>query len=168
LQEAKTPEDEGTFAIKILREVNFSLSIALNYLFFLTFLGRPPRGELKLANVADRARARRDSPSQWAYWGITGYLFQAIFGASITSVAVLEIIWRISGNAGSVVYVANGIIQGVLSVAFLGKIFLNTYLSPLSPRWRTARDYLPVILALFTRLGIVLASEFCSMSCGCP
>jgi hypothetical protein len=85
-------------------------------------------------------------------------------GTSITSVAVLEIIWRISGNAGSVVYMANGIIQGVLSVAFLGKTFLNIYLSPLTPRWRTARDYLPIILALFARLGIILASEFCSTS----
>ena len=162
LQEAKTLDDKNTFAIKILREVNFSLSIALNYFFFLIFLGRPPRGEVKLVNVADRARARRDSPSRWAYWGLPGYVLQALLGATVVSVAILEMIWRVSGNAGGTIYMANGIVQGVLSVAFLGKTFLNTYLSPLSPRWKTARDYLPVIFALSTRLAIVLASEFCS------
>lgn len=164
MQEAKARPNggaSGTFAITVLREVNFSLSTALNYFYFLLFLGRPPRGELTLANPADRARARRESPSRWAYWGIFGYLTLVVLGASIVSAVVLEMIWRISSNPGGTIYVASGIIQGVLCLAFLGKVLLNTYLSPLSPRWKTMRDYLPIILALSARLGIVLASEFC-------
>jgi hypothetical protein len=143
----------------VLREVCFAISISLNYLFFLLYLGRPPRGEFALN---DRARARQQSPSAWAYWGIFGYIAQGILFAGTISVAVLEVIWRVSARPRSRVYMADGIIQGILAAAFLGKTFLNAYLSPLRPKWKTFRNYLPVILALSLRLGIVLASEFCS------
>lgn len=159
---ASNPANSGPFALVVLREISLSLSISLNYLFFLIYLGRPPRGEVKLVNPADRARARRESPSRWSYWGIFGYMAQGALGAAIVAVAVLEVIWRVTEKAKGNIYMADGIIQGVLSISFLGKVLLNTYLSPLVPRWKTARDYSPVISALAIRLGIILASEFCS------
>jgi hypothetical protein len=162
LQNAKGVDDPSLRGIVILREVSISTSVAFNYLFFFFFVDRPPRGEVKLAPRSERERVSRESPSRWAYWGTTGYLIQAFIAAQIAALCVLEMFWRITKKPGGKVYLADGIVEGVLSVAFLGKIFLNCYLSPLMPRWKTARDYSPVILALLTRLAIVLASEFCS------
>lgn len=164
LQNAKGVDDPSLTSIINLREVSFSLSIAFNYLFFLFFVDRPPRGEVNLAPPSERDRVSRESPARWAYWGTTGYVIQASLAAQIVAVAVLEMFWRITRRAGGKVYLASGIVEGVLSVAFLGKVFLNCYSSPLMPRWKTARDYSPVIIALVTRLAIVLASEFCSKS----
>lgn len=159
------PANSGPFALVVLREISFALSISLNYLFFLVYLGRPPRGELKLFAIPDRARARRESPSRWPYWGLFGFLAQGVLGSSILAVAILEVIWRITGKAkGNKSYVADGILQVILSLSFLVKIVLNTYLSPLIPRWKTLRDYSPLIFALSTRLGIALAGEFSSKS----
>jgi hypothetical protein len=82
-------------------------------------------------------------------------------GSSILVVAILEVIWRVTGKAKhNKIYVADGILQGILSIIFLGKIVLNTYLSPLIPRWKTLRDYSPLIFALSTLLGIALTNEF--------
>ncbi|PVG04628.1 hypothetical protein CPB86DRAFT_720926 [Serendipita vermifera] len=159
LQVVNPAPDSGSTAIVVLREVCLAISISLNYLFFLLYLGRPPRGEFALN---DRARARQQSPSAWAYWGIFGYITQAILFGGTIAVAVLEVIWRVSSRPPSGVYMADGILQGILAAAFLGKTFLNAYLSPLRPKWKTFRNYLPIILALSLRLGIVLASEFCT------
>ena len=149
------------FPLIVLREVNLALSISLNYFFFFVYLGRPPRGEARLVEFSPLSSSRRISPSRWSYWGVTGYILQAILAAGIIAVAVLGIIWRLGGKATGSIYKADYLLQAVLALAFLGKICLNVFLSPLTPRWKTARDYLPVITALSSRLGIVLASEFC-------
>lgn len=162
LQNAKGIEDPDLTSIINLREISISLSIALNYLFFLFFVDRPPRGEVNLAPRSERDRVSQESPSRWAYWGVPGYTIQAILAAQIVAITVLEMFWRITKSAGGRIYLADGIVEGVLCVAFLGKLFLNTYLSPLMPRWKTARDYSPVIIALLTRLAILLTSAFCS------
>lgn len=165
---AKQPDttsivNSGPFAIVVLREISYSLSISLNYLFFLVYLGRPPRGEVQLVGPAERARARRESPARWAYWGVVGYLAQGVLAAAIVAVAVLGVIWRVTANPKGVIYMTNGVIEGVLSISFLGKVLLNAWLSPLTPQWKTIRNYSPLIFALATRLGIILTSEFCSM-----
>ncbi|CAG7847717.1 SubName: Full=Uncharacterized protein {ECO:0000313/EMBL:CCA67875.1} [Serendipita indica DSM 11827] len=170
LQEAKSsppPQSDDTstprqFPLVVLREVNLALSISLNYFFFFVYLGRPPRGEARLVEFSPLSPSKRMSPSRWAYWGVTGYLLQAILAASIIAVAVLGIIWRIGGRAAGLVYKADHLLEAILALAFLGKVCLNVFLSPLTPRWKTARNYLPVIYALSTRLGIVITSEFCA------
>ncbi|KAG8836535.1 hypothetical protein FRC18_011212 [Serendipita sp. 400] len=168
LQEAKVPRlnsmstsSPGQFPLIVVREVNFSLSISLNYLFFFVYLGRPPRREISLVPTGEQIRARRDSPARWSYWGVSGYLLQATLGAGIVGVAVLSIIWRVNGTASGGIYRADSLLQGILSLVFLGKILLNTYLSPLTPRWKTVRDYAPVVVSLFLRFGIVITNEFC-------
>ncbi|KAG8788890.1 hypothetical protein FRC19_000179 [Serendipita sp. 401] len=169
LQEAKVPRSNsistsnpGQFPLIVVREVNFSLSISLNYLFFFVYLGRPPRREISLVPTGEQIRARRDSPARWSYWGVSGYLLQATLGAGIVGVAVLSIIWRVNGTASGGIYRADSLLQGILSLVFLGKILLNTYLSPLTPRWKTVRDYAPVVVSLFLRFGIVITNEFCA------
>jgi hypothetical protein len=94
-----------------------------------------------------------------------GLLAQGVLGSSILAVAVLEVIWRITGKTkDNKIYVADGILQGILCLSFLGKIVLNTYLSPLIPRWKTLRDYSPLIFALSIRLGIAITNEFSGKS----
>lgn len=141
-----------------------SISTALGFFFFLLYLGRPPRGEVALVPLDERARARRRSPSSWGHWGLTGYAIEIFIGANIVAITVLQIIWRVTGNMRGPIYMADGVIQGVVTLSFFAKVVLNSYFSPLKPIWNTLRDYSPVIVALCLRLSVVIANEFCCKS----
>lgn len=82
------------------------------------------------------------------------------------AVGVSQSIWRLAFAFGLVrftsVYRADAILQIIMSGLFILKLAGNTYLSPLTPRWRTARDYIPVATAMSIGLGIAVGNLMCS------
>ena len=79
------------------------------------------------------------------------------------AITVLQAIWRIAPHLRrfGTVYNIEATLQIVVSSLYILKLFANAYLSPLMPRWKTVRDYSPVILALLISLGLGIGNILC-------
>lgn len=133
----------------------------------------PPRGEISVLPTPGRSRTSPIMDDEfhsgsWGRWGITGVLAKYALLMGTIAVGVTQAIWRLGFSFGLLrftgVYRADAILQLVMSALFLLKLGGNSYISPLMPRWRTVRDYLPVATAISFGLGIAIGNLLCSMS----
>ena len=122
--------------------------------FYLIYLGRPPYGELDIIPRNKRREAQKNSPAAWGTSGYLGSFAYMLLAGAIFAVAILQVMWRLFLNPGNRVYRAGGILEVFLSVAFLVKLWLNVQSSPLTPRWKTFRNYAPVTVSIFINLSI--------------
>ena len=159
----------------ILRELGFALSFGFRFFFFWVFVSEPPRGELPFLPLPDDRRANfisLDSESNlhsgsWKRWSYLGFVLKWGLLLMTIAVPVLQGLWRLvdSLNKFGPVYYTEGGIEIVLSAVFILKLLANTFMSPLTPRWKTLRDYLPPILALGIGMGVGIGNILCRTYC---
>jgi len=126
------------------------------YLFYLSYLGRPPYGELDKVPQSKRPEARKNSPAAWGASGFLGSFAYVILAGAIFTVAILQVMWRLFASPPNGVYRADGVMEILLSVAFLVKLWLNVRWSRMTPRWKTFRNYAPVTISLLINLTIAI------------
>jgi hypothetical protein len=158
------------FPLRIARELGYAVSFGMRFFFFWRFVSMAPRGEIPVLPTPGRNGSSWDDEfhsGSWGRWGITGILARYILLLGTISIAVTQAIWRLGFAFGLVrfagVFRADAIIQIIMSGLFLLKLAGNTYISPLTPRWRTVRDYLPVATAISIGLGIAIGNLVCGM-----
>lgn len=133
------------------------IASVFTYFFYLTYLGRPPYGELDNVPQERRREARNNSPVAWGASGFLGSFAYVVLAGAIFAVAILQVMWRLFFvNPANGLYRADGIVQIVLSLAFFVKLWLNVWLSPLTPRWKTFRNYAPVTVSISISLTIAI------------
>jgi hypothetical protein len=149
-----TPETlSGYF---IAQEVFLVIAHVLTYFFYLIYLGRPPHGELDMVPRNKRRKARKNSPAAWGASGFLGSFAYILLVGTIFTVAILQVMWRLFFNPANGVYRAGGVMEVLLSVAFLVKLWLNVRSSPLTPGWKTFRNYAPVTISILINLVIAI------------
>ena len=161
-------------ALTVLRELSFAASIGLRFLFFWIFVSEPPRGELPPLPIPDERPLNfitLDSDAflhsaHWSRWSIPGFLLKWSLLAMTIAITVLQAIWRIAPHLRRYgpVYNIDGTLQIVVSSLYILKLLANTYLSPLTPRWKTLRDYSPMFLSLAISMGLGIGNILCCKS----
>jgi hypothetical protein len=127
------------------REVAYSLSASLRFIFFWIFVAEPPRPERNTAS----ARAGVHS-GNWNAWGFIGISLQwATFCLAVT-IFVLQVVWRLDNepNTFTNVYVAEATIEVILSAVFALKLLLNCGHCTIVPKWMCALDYSGFVISL--------------------
>ena len=140
----------------VAQEVFLVIALVFTLFFYLTYLGRPPYGELDIVPPNKRREARRNSPAAWEASGFLGSFTYVLLAGAIFAVAILQVMWRLVVNPANGVYRAAGIMEVLLSVTFLVKLLLNVRVSPLTPGWKTFRNYAPVTISIFINLTIAI------------
>lgn len=158
----------------ILREISHAISFVMRYFFFWAFVQEPPRGELPFVPMQNDRRPNFISLSSesvvhsgdWARLKLLGIFLKWALLLLAVAVLVLQILWRLVNafkNYGPI-YITEAGIEIGLSAAFMLKLVVNTFLSPLAPRWHTLRDYSPVILALLIGMSVAIGNLWCCES----
>ena len=144
----------------------------MRFFFFWRFVAMPPRGEIAI--LPTPGRSNRSSyvmdeefhSGSWGRWGITGVVAKYTLLMGTIAIGVTQSIWRLGFAFGLIrftsVYRADAVLQIIMSGLFILKLAGNSYLSPLTPRWRTIRDYIPVATAISIGLGIAIGNLMCS------
>lgn len=155
----------------VARELSLAASIGIRFLFFWQFVSEPPRGELSPLPIPDDRRPNfitLDSEStihggSWAKWGFLGFLLKWSLLLLSVAIPILEAIWRLAAafTRFGPVYNVEATLQITVSALFVLKLLANTWLTPLTPRWRTIRDYSPIFLALLISLGLGIGNILC-------
>ena len=138
------------------QEVFLVIALVFTFFFYLIYLGRPPYGELDTVPRNKRQEARKNSPAAWGASGFLGSFAYMLLAGAIFTVAILQVMWRLVMNPANSVYLAAGVMEVLLSVAFLVKLLFNVRLSPLTPAWKTFRNYAPVTISIFINLTIAI------------
>ena len=159
----------------VARELTLSVSIGIRFFFFWAFVSQPPRGEHPL--VVSRTDSQEHKPSflwlesdihsgNWMRWGYVGGVLKYSLLLAVFVIPVLQILWRVVADFSRVgpVYNADNSLEIAISALFVIKLFVNAWLSPLTPRWKTIRDYLPVIFALIIGFGVAIGNILCCSS----
>ncbi|CAE6524382.1 unnamed protein product [Rhizoctonia solani] len=161
------------FPLRIARELGYAVSFGMRFFFFWQFVAMPPRGEIPILPTPGRGRDNRASfvmedefhSGSWDRWGLIGVLAKYALLMGTITIGVTQAIWRLAFAFGLIrftsVYQADAIMQIVMSGLFLLKLAGNSYISPLMPRWKTIRDYLPVVTAISIGLGVAVGNMIC-------
>ncbi|KAJ1311643.1 hypothetical protein OPQ81_010119 [Rhizoctonia solani] len=138
------------FPLRIARELGYAVSFGMRFFFFWqsSFV------------MEDEFHS-----GSWGRWGIIGVLAKYALLMSTIMIGVTQAIWRLGFAFGLIrftsVYRADAIIQIVMSGIFLLKLAGNSYISPLMPRWKTVRDYLPVATSISIGAGVAIGNLMC-------
>ena len=135
-------------------EVLLVIALVFTFFFYLSYLGRPPYGELDDVPQSKRQEAREKSRAAWGASGFLGSFAYVILAGAIFAVAILQVIWRLFTNPPNGVNLADGIVEIFLYVAFFVKLWFNVWSSSLTPRWKTFRNYAPVTISILIGLTI--------------
>ena len=164
----------SVLTLLVARELAFSLSIGIRFLFFWTFVWQPPRGENRLPS---RVNSREYKPSflwlgsdihsnSWIRCHYVGRLLKYGLLLAVLAIPIFQILWRVAADFSRIgpVYNVDSSLEIALSVLFVMKLFVNAGLSPLTPRWKTIRDYFPAIFALLISMGVGIGNILCCSS----
>ncbi|ESK98332.1 hypothetical protein Moror_82 [Moniliophthora roreri MCA 2997] len=147
---------DSVTAIINSREVGFSLSVGFRFLFFWTYIAERPRGEPPPSNLNDpkfyNAQEYAHSAS-WERWGVLGFLLKWSLLIGSLAIPILQIIWRIAFRKFATLYMVESTVEIIISALFILKIFLNIFLSSLTPWWRPFGPYAAPLLALAINLA---------------
>ncbi|KAJ4486305.1 hypothetical protein J3R30DRAFT_3445759 [Lentinula aciculospora] len=152
----------GITALINTREVGLSIAIGSRFLFFWAFVAERPRGEpppttdLRDPNVY-AYYAENSHSAKWERWGYLGLFLKWLILASIISIPILQIIWRIAVRHYGVVYMVESTIEILISALLLLKVCLNVFLSPISPWWKPFRFYVVPLIALLVNVALGIA-----------
>ncbi|CCO26717.1 hypothetical protein BN14_00748 [Rhizoctonia solani AG-1 IB] len=161
------------FPLRIARELGYAVSFGMRFFFFWQFVAMPPRGEIPVLPTPGRGKGDGASfvmdeefhSGSWGRWGLIGILTKYALLLGAITIGVTQAIWRLGFAFGMIrftsVYQVDAIMQIIMSGLFLFKLAGNSYISPLMPRWKTARDYLPVVAAISIGLGVAVGNLMC-------
>lgn len=152
LQHAYSTEFSSSRAhsLTIIREVLYSISSGLRFLFYWVFVSQPPFCE------QDSAPLLGIHSGSWHRWGTTGsFLRWATLAASL-SILVFQVLWRIVPlmHQFGPVYDIEGALEITTSAIFIVKLLLNVLLVEASSRRQTLWQYSSVFFALFINVAI--------------
>ncbi|KAF5390212.1 hypothetical protein D9757_002801 [Collybiopsis confluens] len=156
---ANTGITSSVTALINTREVGLSIAVGFRFLFFWAFVAERPRGEppptTDLSNPrAYKYDAKNSHSARWERWGFLGIFSKYVILVALSSIPILQIIWRIAVRHFGMVYMAESTIEILVSALFIMKIMLNIFLSPVSPWWKPLRFYLVPLLALLINLAV--------------
>lgn len=161
----------SVWALIVLRELSYSFSIGMRLFFFWSFVAEPPRGELPPIPLPDDRRPNfltiesetNIHSGSWQRFSYLGFVLK--WGLLLLTVGdpVLQAFWRIDDTFSRFgpLYYTEGTLQIVLSSLFILKVLANTYLSSMTPRWKTLRDYSPMVLAMLISVGLGVGNILC-------
>ncbi|CAE6429397.1 unnamed protein product [Rhizoctonia solani] len=160
------------FPLRIARELGYAVSFGMRFFFFWQFVAMPPRGEIPVLPTPGPGRGNRASfvmeefhSGSWGRWGLIGILTKYALLLGAITIGVTQAIWRLGFAFGLIrftsVYQVDAIMQIIMSGLFLLKLAGNSYISPLMPRWKTVRDYFPVVAAISMGLGVAVGNLMC-------
>ncbi|KAL5641457.1 hypothetical protein ACGC1H_001817 [Rhizoctonia solani] len=162
------------FPLRIARELGYAVSFGMRFFFFWQFVAIPPRREILLP-TPDRSPGNRTSfalenefhSGSWDQWGLVGVITKYALLVGTIVIGVTQAIWRLGFAFGLVrftsVYQIDSVTQIVVSVLFILKLAGNSYISPLLPRWKIIRDYLPVVVGISVGLGVAIGNLVCML-----
>ncbi|KAI0079567.1 hypothetical protein K474DRAFT_1673246 [Panus rudis PR-1116 ss-1] len=137
-----------TRGLSTAREILFSFSYALIFVYIWGLVAQPPPKERK-------TQPGKLHSGSWAVWGGAGLILKWSLGISCAAIAVLQILYRVvdSVHHFGPVYEVECTIRIVVSAVFILKLLLNTYLVVLNTsarnmKWLMLRDYLPSAIAI--------------------
>ncbi|KAK0208387.1 hypothetical protein DFS33DRAFT_1303049 [Desarmillaria ectypa] len=140
------------------REVSLALSVGLRFMFFWTFVAQRPRGEpppiLQEDCKAEYEPRYHAHSASWQRWGYLGFFLKWGLLALTVAILIMQIIWRIIQRQFGLIYTVESTMEIVASSLFILKLFLNIFLSPVSPWWLRFLSYLGPITALLISFGI--------------
>jgi len=146
-----------------VREIGLALSLGFNFIFLWHLVAQCPRNE-RYRTTNNMKSGANPAPyihsASWKRWGFIGLLLQwSLLGLSF-SIPVLQIVWRITppNLRFGTVYIAEATIEVVTSALFILKIFLNIFLSPLTPLWRPVQSNIAPLVALSISTGLGLGN----------
>ncbi|EEB88646.1 hypothetical protein MPER_13423, partial [Moniliophthora perniciosa FA553] len=70
------------------------------------------------------------------------------------AIPILRIIWRLAFRKFATLYMVESTVEIIISALFILKIFLNVFLSSLTPWWRPFGPYAAPLLALAINLAL--------------
>lgn len=161
----------SVMSLIIAQQICLALSIGTRYLFLWAFVCQPPLGELALFPLEDTHKPnfiRLETSSSlhsgsWARWGVFGAVMKYTLLVMALGITVLQALWRVCYQffGFGPVYDVDATLEIVVSSLFIMKLLANMFLSPLEPRWKTFRDYAPMIIALFINGGLGVGDILC-------
>ncbi|GLB36284.1 hypothetical protein LshimejAT787_0305720 [Lyophyllum shimeji] len=155
--------DDTASGLVTAREVSLALSLGFNFIFLWNLVAQCPRNEQGAPPVALNSNLDPMAyihSASWKRWGLMGlFLKYSLLGLSF-SIPILQIVWRISPPTVrfGTVYIAEATIEVVVSALFILKIFLNIFLSPLTPWWRPLQSNIAPLFALSISSGLGLGN----------
>lgn len=168
-QRHSTPSVSATSSTPrtIFRDILFSLSVGIRFLFFWTYVATRPRTEpstqIQQSTSILFARHEGYHSAAWSRWAIPGMILKWGLLSMSVLILALQIVWRIKGNGGPI-YFAEATTEIVASVLFILKLLMNTWLSTVTPVMTTLRHYAAAIIVLMLGIGIAIGNI---TSCAC-
>ncbi|KAI0318487.1 hypothetical protein OF83DRAFT_943969 [Amylostereum chailletii] len=142
--------------LMVTREVFYSISAGLRFLFFWALVAQCPRGEVSPAKGPPSPGkvpvllSTFGHSGSWSRWGVIGILLKWTLAGASVAIFLLQILWRDVQefhNLGTV-YATEGGLEIVVSAVLIVKLLLNTSIAETPSRWRTFLHYTPIIAAL--------------------
>ncbi|KAL1693105.1 hypothetical protein GGG16DRAFT_89289 [Schizophyllum commune] len=161
----KMAEGTGTDTVTALlntREIFLAISTGFRFIFMWEFAATRPRWD-PLPRAADSIQALMNQPlimlhsASWDRWGLTGYVLKwSTLGMSIV-IPVLQIVWRITTDHPTAIYVAEGTLEITASSIFILKLLLNTAFAPPNQTGTAFLWYMVPLAAffLFMTIGVI-------------
>jgi hypothetical protein len=139
----------------IVREFGFAISVGLRFLFFWTIVADRPAHE-----SCDEDGHHSGS---WERWGLGGHVLKWGLLLISNAIPILQVVWRVDGTFSNFnpLYDTESSMEIVASALFICKLLLNISISPLVPRWKVLRRYLPLILALAFSTTVAVGNVIC-------
>jgi hypothetical protein len=156
-----SPSQQSISSLTVFREVLYSISSGLRFLFYWVFVSQPPLCE------QDSARFLSIHSGSWLRWGTTGSVLRWTTLAASLSVLVLQALWRTvhSIHEFGPVYDIEGAVEIITSAIFIVKLLLNVLLVEVSSRRQTLLQYSSVLSALLINMGIGIGNlAHCELS----
>ncbi|KAI4523529.1 hypothetical protein K525DRAFT_236754 [Schizophyllum commune Loenen D] len=158
-------EGTGTDTVTALlntREIFLAISTGFRFIFMWEFAATRPRWD-PVPRAADSIQALMNQPlimlhsASWDRWGLTGYVLKwSTLGMSIV-IPVLQIVWRITTDHPTAIYVAEGTLEITASSIFILKLLLNTAFAPPNQTGTAFLWYMVPLAAffLFMTIGVI-------------
>ncbi|KAF8328803.1 uncharacterized protein EI90DRAFT_3125548 [Cantharellus anzutake] len=147
------------------REMLFSASVALRFLFFWVLVALPARGEVwRSFSTTGWAEGSFNLSSDdmhsgsWARWGMIGLFIKYFMLTTVVTVGVLQVIWRVefTFRASSAItpFTASAILEIVTTIVLALKLLGNlTFVAP-ELRKMNILDHIPLLSAMAISIGI--------------
>lgn len=151
----------GTEAVQAIintREVGFSISVGLRFLFFWKFVAERPRGEPPPLGPSLHTSREQAHSASWKRWGYLGIFLKWSLLLATLALPILQILWRVVFRTSGAVYLVESTMQIIISALFMMKLLLNVFLSPLISRWRAIASNLGPFLALMLNAAVAIGS----------
>jgi hypothetical protein len=155
------PSPQAFHSLSIIRELLFSISSGLRFLFYWVFVSQPPLCE------QDSAPFLSFHSGSWQRWGIAGSVLRLTTLSASFFVFLFQLLWRVVPlvHKFGPVYDIEGTVEITTSAIFIVKLLLNVLLVEEPSRRQTLWQYSSVISALFINMAIGIGNlAYCESS----